>query len=219
MSDSVTDGNDKKKKFIKMAEGPFFTFSRPYLDFINKGKLFNLIYILMAVINPIIPFVILYQVIDSGFFSFGAKYVFAFILAWFVIVFACWIGFQLWWDRRKRVINIESSEFFATMFFSEILQTFGEWLGTMIAIVGAGGGLLASIFLGRDVDYLFSYIGMGFMQFGVLIVIVGPVIGFFIIILSRFLAEQLRLLASLSNNTKEIAANIKDSGKGAVCER
>jgi len=211
MSDSETGGNNSKKKFTKMAEGPLFTFSRPYLEFIGKGKLFNLIYLIMAVINPVIPFVILYQVIDSGFFTLGAKFVFAFILAWFVIVFACWIGFQLWWDRRKKAINIESSEYTATMFFSEILQTFGEWLGTMIAIIGAGGGLLASIFLGRDVDYLFSMVGMGFMQFGVLIVIIGPLIGFFIILLSRFVAEQLRLRAALVVNTREIAANIKTS--------
>jgi len=212
MSDSGTGENNSKTKFRKMAEGPFFTFSRPYLEFISKGKLFNLIYIIMAAINPIIPFVILYQVIDSGFFNLGAKFVFAFILAWFVIVFACWIGFQLWWDRRKQAMHIESSEFIATMFFSEILQTFGEWLGTMIAIIGAGGGLLASIFLGKDVDYLFSMVGMGFMRFGVLIVIIGPIIGFFIILISRFAAEQVRLIAALVNNTREIAANMKNNG-------
>jgi hypothetical protein len=209
MSDSTTVEKDRKKRFEKMAQGPLFTFSKPYLEIIGKGKLFSLIYIVMAVINPIIPFVILYKVIDSGFFSLGAKFVFAFILAWFAIVFACWIGFQLWWDRRKRVAEVETSEFFATMNFSGLLQTFGEWLGTLIAIIGAGGGLLASLFLGSDVDYLFQYIGMGFMGFGAFIVIIGPVIGLLIIIISRFFAEQLRLWAALANNTKEIAVNIK----------
>jgi hypothetical protein len=211
MSDSTTVENDKKKKFEKMAQSPLFTFSKPYLELIGKGKLFSLIYIIMAIINPIIPFVILYKVIDSGFFSLGAKFVFAFILAWLVIVFACWIGFQLWWDRRKKAAHIETSEFFATMSFSEMMQTFGEWLGTLIAIIGAGGGLLASFFLGNDVDYLFSMIGLEFMQFGVFIVIIGPIIGLLTIIVSRFLAEQLRLWAALANNTKEIAANIKSN--------
>jgi hypothetical protein len=214
MSDLETGGNDGKKKFEEMAEGPFFIFSRPYLEFLGKGKLFNLVYVVMAVANLIIPFVILYQVIDSGFFSYGAKFVFAFIFAWLTIVFACWIGFQLWWDRRKKVINIGSSEFIATPIFSEILQTFGEWLGTLIGIVGGVGGLIASIFLGDDVNYLFSMIGFGFMQFGILTVIVGPVIGFFIIILFRFFAEQLRIFASLANNTKEIATNIKNNASG-----
>jgi hypothetical protein len=210
MDNSTEVGNERKKKFEKFTKGKFFTFSAPYLEFIGKGKLFSFIYIVMAVINPIIPFVILYQVIDSGFFSMGAKFVFAFILAWFVIVFACWIGFQIWWNRRKEVAKIATCEFIATMFFSEILQTFGEWLGTLIGIIGAGGGLLASIFLGRDVDYLFSMIGLEFMQFGVLVVVIGPVIGFFVIIISRFIAEQLRLWVTLTNNAKEIADNIKN---------
>ena len=209
MSNEETGGNERKRKFAKMAESPFFTLSRPYLEAISKGKLFSLVYIVMAVINLILPFVILYQVIDSGFFSLGAKFVFAFVLTWLVIVFACWIGFQLWWNRRKKIVDIASSEFIATVIFSEILQTFGEWLGTLIGIIGAGGGLLASIFLGRDVDYLFSVIGLGFMRFGVLVVLIGPVTGFFIIIVSRFLAEQLRMFAALVNNAKEIAANLK----------
>jgi hypothetical protein len=211
MSDTQTSGNERKKKWEKMAGTPFFTFSGPYLDFLDKGKIFNFIYIVMAVANLIIPFVVLYQVIDSGFFSYGAKYVFAFIFIWLSLVFSCWIGFQLWWNRRKKVINIGSSEFIATPIFSELLQTFGEWLGTMVGITGALGGLLASIFLGKDVNYLFRAIGMGFMQYGVLSVVIGPVIGFFIIIIFRFFAEQLRLLASLVNNTKDIAVNLKNS--------
>jgi hypothetical protein len=168
----------------------------------------------MAVISLIIPFVILYKVIDSGFFSYGAKYVFAFILTWLVIVFACWIGFQLWWDRRKKVTTVETSEFIATYSFSEILQTFGEWLGTLIGIVGAGGGLLASIFIGDDINSLLSLIGLSFMQFGPLIVIIGPIVGFFIILFSRFFAEQVRIFVALATNTKEIAMNIKNNANG-----
>ena len=211
MSDLETEagGNSKKKKFEKLAGGPFFTFSKPYLEFIGKEKLFGLVYIVMAVINLIIPFVILYQVIDSGFFRYGARYVFAFIFTWLVIVFACWIGFQLWWDRRKKATDSRSSEFIAIPNFSDILQTFGEWLGTLIGIIGAGGGLIAFIFLGNDLNYLFQIIGLGFMRFGVGVIIIGPVIGFFIIILFRFFAELLQIFAALANNTKEIAVNLK----------
>jgi len=209
MSDFETGGSDRKKKFEKLEGGPFFTFSGPYLEFIGKEKIFGLVYIVMAVINLILPFAILFQVINSGFFEFGAKYVFAFIFTWLVIVFACWIGFQLWWNRRKKLTSIGTSEFIAISTFSEILQTFGEWLGTLLGIIGAGGGLIASIFLGNDLNYLFNAIGIGFMRFGVAVIIIGPVIGFFIIIISRFIAEQLRVLAALANNTKEIAVNLK----------
>jgi len=209
MSDVQIDGNEKKKRFEKLTEGPFFTFSKPYLEFIGKDKLFGFVYVVMAVISLFIPFVILYQVIDSGFFNYGAKYVFAFILTWVVLVFACWIGFQLWWNRRKKVTDTGSSEFVAISYFSGILQTSGEWLGTIIGIVGAGGGLIAFIFLGNDLNYLFRAIGMGFLRFGAGVIIIGPVIGFFIIIISRFLAEQLRIFAALADNTKEIASNLK----------
>ena len=153
MSDVEAGGNEGKKKFEKMTGSPFFTLSKPYLEFIGKEKLFGLVYIILAVINLILPFVILYQVIDSGFFNYvSAKYIFAFIFTWLVIVFACWIGFQLWWDRRKKAKDSGSSEFIAILNFSDILQTFGEWLGSLIAIIGAGGGLIAFIFLGNDLN-------------------------------------------------------------------
>jgi len=209
MSDMQTGGSEKKKRFEKMGEGPFFAFSKPYLEFISKDKLFSFVYVVMALISLVIPFVILYQVIDSGFFNFGAKYVFAFILTWVVILFAFWIGFQLWLDRRKKAANTDSSGFIAITYFSGILQTLGEWLGTIIGIIGAGGGLIAFIFLGNDLNYLFSIIGLGFLRFGAGVIIIGPVIGFFIIIITRFLAEQLRIFAALADNTKEIAVNLK----------
>ena len=216
MSDQGNEGGNVKQKFEKMAKSPFFTFSKPYLDFIGKGSIFSIIYFIMAVINLFIPFFLLYKAIDSGFFSYvEAKYVFAFILTWLVVCFACWISFQLWWNRRKKVAVLASSEFIAIPIFSEILQTFGEWLGTVIAIVGAGGGLLASLFLGNDVDYLFGMMGMEFMNFGVMIIIIGPIVGFFIIIISRVLAELFRIAAALANNTKEIAGNIKNSAASA----
>jgi len=194
------------EKLDQVSEKKFFSLSRPYLKFIDKSKIYSLIYYVMAVINLIIPFVILYQVIDSGVFRYlEAKYIFAFLLSWIVVVFACWIGFQLWWNRRKKVDELGESEFSATLIFSEILQTTGEWIGTLIGIIGAGAGLLAFIFLGNDLDEVFRMIGMGSLALGPAIIIAGPIIGFSIIILFRFLAEQLRLFASLVEHTREIA--------------
>jgi len=198
------------EKLDQVSEKKFFSFSRPYLDFIDKSKIYGLIYFVMAVINLIIPFVILYQVIDSGIFRYlEAKFIFAFILSWIVVVFACWVGFQLWWNRRKRVVELGTTEFSATMIFSEILQTSGEWLGTLIGIIGAGAGLFAFIFLGNDLNEIFRMIGMRSLALGPAVIIAGPIIGFVIIILFRFLAEQLRLFASLVEHTREIAKNVK----------
>jgi hypothetical protein len=197
------------EKLDQISENKFFSFSRPYLAFIEKSKIYNIIYFVMSVINLILPFVIIYKVIDSGAFEFGAKYVFAIILSWFVIVFACWIGFQLWWNRRKKVSELGATEFSATLLFSDILQTFGEWLGTLIGIIGAGAGLFALIFLGNDINELFYMLDMGFLRLGPAVILAGPIIGFSIIMLFRFIAEQLRLFASLVVHTREIAENVK----------
>jgi hypothetical protein len=224
MSDFETGGNEQKegleqmkrgfgevaKGFAKMGESPFFVFARPYLDFTGKGKLYGVFYFVMAAASLVIPFAVIAKAIDSGVFDYGgAKFAFVFILSWLVIAFACWIGFQIWWNRRKNIAALAASEFIATPAFAELLQTFGEWLGTLTGIIGAGAGLIAVLFYGDEADFLFSAIGLNFPLFGAMAVITGPVTGFFIILISRFLAEQLRLWAALVNNTKEIAANIK----------
>jgi hypothetical protein len=217
MSDLETGGNNEnngKGKMAAMAGNPFFTFAKPYLNFIGQGKIFGLVYFVMAAINLLLPLALIFKAADSGIFKYGGKFAVAFIFAWLVIAFACWIGFQLWWDRRIKAAAVAASEFIATPVFSEILQTFGEWLGTMIGIIGAGVGIVSAIFLGEDAGYLFGAMGLNFMGFGLAVIIVGPIIGFFVIIIFRFFAEQLRILAALANNTKEIAANIKNKAGG-----
>ena len=210
MSDLETGERKLEGTLDKMDANPFFGFSRPYMNFIGKGKIFSLVYYIMAAINLVIPFAVIYATVDSGVFRYvGAKYIFAIILSWLVIMFASWIGFQIWWIRRLKTNDVFSFEFIATTSFSEILQTFGEWVGTFIGIIGAGVGLIALIFLGNEANSLFRSMGLSFINLGPMVIITGPIIGFFIIILFRFIAEQLRLFASLVNNTKEIATNLK----------
>ena len=86
---------------------------------------------------------------------------------------------------------------------ADIVSTFGEWLGTLIAIIGFGAGLFGLIFLGRDLSYVLSYIGMA--QFGGLTIIMGPVAGFFIIIIAKAVAEAIRIIVSIANSCKDIA--------------
>jgi MFS family permease len=187
-------------------ENPFFVFAKPYFDYIGKDKIFHLVYFVMAGINIILPFAVFYTAIVSDLFEYDKKYIIAFIPAWLVIAFACWVGFQLWLDRRKKIIAEAASEFLATLFFSDIVQTFGEWLGTLIAIIGAGAGLIVSVFFGSggSINLFFFRIGMGFMKYGMMTIIIAPLCGFFIIVLFRFIAEQLRLWATLANHSKHL---------------
>ena len=192
-------------------ESPFTGFAKPYFDFLGRGKVYNIIYIFMALVNLLIPFGIIFIVIESGFLQYsGARVVVSFILSWIIVAFACWIGFQLWWYRKSIIKNIERADLIATPVLSDLFQTFGEWLGTLIAIIGAGVGIIALIFLKDSAVQLFSRFGISFVEFSPLVfIIAGPVFGFFIIILFRFIAEQIRILASIANNTKDIAARLK----------
>jgi hypothetical protein len=71
------------------------------------------------------------------------------------------------------------------------------------------------MFLGDEASYLFQAIGLGLMPSGIIVVIAGPLLGFLIMISCRFVAEQLRLLAALVNNTRFIAINIKGAKTAA----
>jgi hypothetical protein len=208
--DELNSDAGKQAKVDKALDKPFFTFSMPYVNYVQRGAFFSLFYYIMAVINVIFPFYILGKAIDLGVFKGPARMVFAFIFSWLVIVFASWIGMQISLNGRKRTKVLESSEFVAIPMFADIFQTLGEWLGTFIGIIGAGVGIIATLFLGDESRYLFQAIGLNSFAIGGLIIIVGPVIGFFIIILFRVIAEQTKLFVAFVNNTKEIAKNIKE---------
>lgn len=193
-------------------ESKFFTFSKPYLSYIDDGALFrkpfSWLYVIIAIVNLLIPLFVLYMAIDNRVFSNPAEFVIVFILSWLIISFACWIGFQLWWDRKDK-INMSSEkgdEFIATPVFAHLIQTTGEWLGTWFAIVGFGYSLLSTIFLGSQGGFLSSQIGLSFLGTGVLSIILFPVYGFLIIISSRFLAEMFKAVASIANSTKRLVS-------------
>lgn len=194
----------KEKEAEKNDGSSVFMFAKPYFDYIGRGKIYGIVYIIMAILNLLIPLAVIYAVIEWGYLQYGGtRAIVAFIFSWLVIAFACWIGFQLWWYRKSSVKNIESAEFIATPLISEIFQVFGEWLGTMIGIIGAGVGIIALIFLGDSANELFSSFGIGFMNYAPLIIIAGPVAGFFVMVIFRFIAEQIRIFAAIANNTKK----------------
>ncbi len=187
----------------------FFQFIKPYLSFIDDGKIyrepFSWLYTVLAAINLIIPFYVLYLAIDNNLFSAGAKYVIVFLLIWLFIAFAGWVSFQIWWDRKEKVVGIaqDKDEFVATPVFSHFIQTSGEWMGTWIAIVGFGTALLTTLFLGDEARFFTQATGIGFLGTGFLSIILMPVYGFLIIIASRFLSELFRAIAAIANNTKK----------------
>lgn len=189
-------------------DNKLFNFIAPYLSAIDDGRFFRKpvmwLYILMAIINLIIPLYLLYRALENRFFDSPAKVVFVLILVWVTIAFACWVGFQIWWDRKDKVnlFSTPEDDFVAIPVFSHFVQTLGEWLGTWIAIVGFVFSLLTTIILGQEGYYLGKEIGLGFFNISALSIILLPVYGFLIVIVTRFFAEAFKALVSIANNTK-----------------
>lgn len=187
----------------------FYNFIRPYLNYIDRGKIykepFTWLYMIIGALNLIFPLYVLYIAIDNNIFDAGAKFIFAFLFIWIILAFAGWVSFQIWWDRKKNVttVSIEGDEFVATPVFSHFIQTFGEWLGTFIAIVGFGTALITTLFLGDEARFFTQIMGIGFLGTGFLAIFLMPIYGFLIIIASRFLSEQFRAIAAIANNTRK----------------
>jgi len=191
-------------------ENKFLTFIAPYLSLIDKGhmfrKPFSWLYALIAIINLLLPLYIIYQLIDNRIFEAEFKITITILLAWAIIAFAGWVSFQLWWDRKTKITfsSDDNAEFVATPVFSHLIQTLGEWIGTWIGLAGFGFALLTTIILGEEGRYLgFGIPLVGeFLGSGWTNVILMPVYGFLIIVLTRFLAEQIKALSAIANNTK-----------------
>ena len=210
---SVTPQPSTKNKLNlsgeRITNNIFFNFIASYLSTIDDGRFFRKpiiwLYSLIAVINIVIPFYILYLAIKNQTFQLPGKFIFVFISVLITIAFACWIGFQIWWDRKDKIDIISSSQddFIAIPVFSHFVQTLGEWLGTWVAIVGFVFSLLTTIILGGEGAYLSQGLGLWFLNISAISIILMPIYGFLIVISARVFAEALRALVSIANNTKK----------------
>jgi hypothetical protein len=189
-------------------ENKFTSFIKPYLQYIDAGHLyrkpFSWLYIIIAVLNLLAPIAILVAAINENIFKAPGNMIITFILVWIVIAIAGWISFQIWWDRKSKVLDssVEGDDFTATPVFAHFIQTLGEWFGTWIGFVGFFFALFATLILGDDARHLTRMLDMGFMETGIIFIVLMPVYGFLIIVSARFLAEWFRALACIANNTR-----------------
>jgi hypothetical protein len=190
-------------------DNKFFTLIKPYLSFIDSGKLyrkpFSWLYMAIAVLNLLFPFYVLYDVIDRGALIYAdAKIIFSFVFALLVLIGAGWISFQIWWDRKDKVLQttVDGVDFPSTPVISHFIQTVGEWFGTWLAVAGVGCTFFALICFGYN-SYEMSYMLDLPLYTGIEGIILMPIAGFLVIIFSRLIAEQIRALATVANNTKK----------------
>lgn len=191
-----------------LMDNKFFTMIKPYLNYIDEGKLykqpFRILYQVIAAVMLLVPFALLYQLIDMGIFKHGtAGMIVAFILIWLVVAAAGWFSFQLWWERAGQLSQTsqQGDDFVATPVVSNLLQTFGEWLGSYMAVVGFLATLIAMIFMGNTAGLgVIPGISGGNGLWGL---ISFPIAGFITIVVFRWLAEMMRALVAIANNTRK----------------
>lgn len=189
------------------------------------------LYMVLAVFSLFVPFWLLYKAIykaiDIGIFEYGgAKSIFFFFFSWLFFLSAFLIGALIWRNRKEKVLEkfIEGSHFFAIPAFSHFMQTFGEYCGTVIAVTGAGFSLSSTVFFVffengtidiPTLNFLLtlssllvrSLLVLGLpvnpVNMGIVGILVFPIIGYLVILFSRFFAEQIRVLAEIAINTKK----------------
>lgn len=193
----------------------FLSFILPFLKTIDNGsffrRIFGWIYLAIAIMNILIPCYALFKAIDNGVFKAEGKYVLLFIILWLAFALLCWFGFQLWWNRRDKVIesSYSGAEFAATPVLAHFIQTLGEWYGIITGAFGFLVGLLSLFFSGGNYysDYyrnpFNSFFSMPFQYGnGWTLIFLGPISGFFIVFMFRFFSELIKALAVIANNTK-----------------
>jgi hypothetical protein len=214
MSENIANNYDNQMP-RRGANEPMIACFKPFLDYMHKGKYFDLIYLIEAIFSLAIPFIGFFFAINKGLFDFGTRVVFFSILLWMLTILWGWISFQLWLDRRKKLKQLETHEFIAIPIVSDMVKTIGESCGIFIGLVGTIGWVLALVFFGNDLSIIMSFAGMNIWGL-ILYTVTFPLSGFGVMIISRFISEMINIFAKLTNNTKEIANNVKER-KYVVC--
>lgn len=193
---------------LKLMNSKFFTFINPLLKSLDNGsffrKPFSWLYAAIAILNLILPLYIMVVAVQSNLFDAKAKYIVTFIFIWLAILFAGWLGFQLWWNRKAKLKKITTSDpdFIATPAFAHFIQTSGESLGLWVVIVGVCSALFSSLFLWADASDFNNFGGLPFIQAGLINLIIMPIYSFLIVVGSRFMAELYKAVVTIAINTK-----------------
>lgn len=192
-----------------------FAFFDPVWKFIDAGSFFRepfrWLYVVIAILNVLFPFVVIFGAIGSGVFEYlSGGAVFACILVFILMLALGVVSFVLWIDRQKKLkeSHSEGNEFIAIPMVSHFIQTLGEWLGIYIGLFGCISSLFFLLFGGGEMMKLLG--GGSLLPFGtgVVMVVVYPILGFLIVVSARLVAELYRAMASIANSAKRISNKV-----------
>ncbi|MDE6289054.1 MAG: hypothetical protein K2M00_09775, partial [Muribaculaceae bacterium] len=108
----------------------------------------------------------------------------------------------MYWFKRATQVNSNmpaNSRFFAIPAVANLLRCLGEFCGIVVAGAGAYISLFTAIFASDN------YFMRDMATYGLLGIVVCPIIGYIIVVVSRFFSESILAIASIANDTRELA--------------
>ena len=181
-----------------------FNLLKPITDYIDSGRFFRQpfqwLYYFIGAVSALTPLYVLYILIESRIFKYAhGGDIFAIILIWVVFSACCVCGLFLWLRRGKQLKELlpENSKFIALPCICNFVQTSGEFFGLFIGIFGFVGGLLSNLFgIGQDFPLIASTIPA---------CVFSLIMGYVVVVFSRYISELILAIASIANNTEKIA--------------
>jgi len=124
----------------------------------------------------------------------------ALVLFSLMIVLVGVLNFLLWWNRMLALKNLSKvhDTFVATPLASHFIQTFGESMGFTISIWGF---FTALIYFTCRVNM--GQFGLNYTDLGIFSIFLPIVLGFLIIFIFRIMAELLKAVVAIANNSDE----------------
>lgn len=119
-----------------------------------------------------------------------------------ILVLAIAVFSVMYWFKRATQVNSDmpaNSRFFAIPAVANLMRCLGEFSGIVIAGAGAYVSLFTAIFASDN------YFMRDMAAYGLLGVIVCPIIGYIVLVVTRFFSESVLAIASIANDTRELA--------------
>lgn len=180
----------------------------PALKYIDSGSFFRQpfkwLYYILGILNILIPIWLINITSDLGKYASG-KIITCMVLLIIISIPIAFFGAMIWIKRGNSLNNDASnnSRFIAIPILSNLIQTAGEWLGYMIGVGGFIVVLLLLLFGGGELSFYIP------AEASFAMLIVYPILGFLIILIARFIAENFLAIASIANNTQAIKKEVK----------
>jgi hypothetical protein len=198
----------------KIQDSKFTGFIKPVLNLIDNGVIYRkgfwVLYLLNAIASLLIPLILLIYTIGSGILSYSSfGIVLGLILVWLCFAFSGWLGFQVFWNRMKKIDTLlkEDCDFVAIPLLADYIKTSGEFIGIVtVSLVPCLVllGIVATDIAKNIVPLADSGIALVFVS-----VLIG-IQGYIIMLVAKFFSESITAFASIANNTKNLAKSTNE---------